>query len=167
MEDAEKLTTLERRGRNYVGVCPICRKTQLCVSVIRQVTHCFGCGNGGILSGAAKEMMQAIFLDKNEDFYPRTIKIHIPVNTTGKNIAYRIRLAAGFQAKLPPNIAPFMEMAQLAELGQRDAYFVFPFYAAVAFKFCSSEKHIREIQETLSNVLSTSMTVHLSLEKPN
>lgn len=66
-----------RRGKNYVGTCPVCNTQNLAIATKQLIYHCFFCGIGGPLTGAARDVMRAMFMDLNEDKFPEHIDIPI------------------------------------------------------------------------------------------
>ena len=77
IEIASQYTTLKKRGKKWVGLCPFhSEKTpSFTVDEEKQLFHCFGCGSGGDLF--------SLVMEKENLTFPETVrflaeKYHIP-----------------------------------------------------------------------------------------
>lgn len=70
-------TVLSKRGKNLVGICPLCKKYRLTVSPGKKIMKCFNCGLGGNVINFIKKYENLTFretLDFIQLKFIKTIK---------------------------------------------------------------------------------------------
>ncbi|SNV66278.1 DNA primase [Mammaliicoccus stepanovicii] len=74
---------LEKRGRNYIGLCPFHdeKTPSFSVSEDKQICHCFGCKKGGNVFQFIQEIKSVSFIDAVSELGNR-VGIHIEQETT-------------------------------------------------------------------------------------
>ena len=86
---------LERRGRNYVGLCPFHdeKTPSFSVSPDKQIAHCFGCKKGGNVFQFLMEIENVSFAEAAQKLgEPLNIKIDTQTNDVAESDMTLIRM---------------------------------------------------------------------------
>ena len=79
---------LEKRGRNYIGLCPFHdeKTPSFTVSEDKQICHCFGCKKGGNVFQFTQEIKDVSFVEAVKDLGERVnIQVDIGQNQTNSS----------------------------------------------------------------------------------
>ena len=79
---------LEKRGRNYIGLCPFHdeKTPSFTVSEDKQICHCFGCKKGGNVFQFTQEINDVSFVEAVKDLGERVnIQVDIGQNQTNSS----------------------------------------------------------------------------------
>ncbi|MEQ6029875.1 DNA primase [Staphylococcus saccharolyticus] len=77
---------LEKRGRNYIGLCPFHdeKTPSFTVSEDKQIYHCFGCKKGGNVFQFTQEIKDITFVEAVKELGER-VNIQVDIGDTSKN----------------------------------------------------------------------------------
>lgn len=77
---------LEKRGRNYIGLCPFHdeKTPSFTVSKDKQICHCFGCKKGGNVFQFTQEIKDITFVEAVKELGER-VNIQVDIGDTSKN----------------------------------------------------------------------------------
>ena len=77
---------LEKRGRNYIGLCPFHdeKTPSFTVSEDKQICHCFGCKKGGNVFQFTQEIKDISFVEAVKELGDR-VNIHVDINENSEH----------------------------------------------------------------------------------
>ena len=100
---------LEKRGRNYIGLCPFHdeKTPSFTVSEDKQICHCFGCKKGGNVFQFTQEIKDVSFVEAVKDLGERVnIQVDIGQNQTNSS------------TKIASDELKMIEMHELIKIGR-------------------------------------------------
>ncbi|EHJ06861.1 DNA primase [Staphylococcus simiae] len=119
---------LEKRGRNYIGLCPFHdeKTPSFTVSEDKQICHCFGCKKGGNVFQFTQEIKDISFVEAVKELGDR-VNVHVDINDNAEQSQIQIA-------------SDDLKMIEMHELMQE-------FYQYALMKSVEGEKALEYLQQ--------------------
>ncbi|MBO1197958.1 DNA primase [Staphylococcus simiae] len=119
---------LEKRGRNYIGLCPFHdeKTPSFTVSEDKQICHCFGCKKGGNVFQFTQEIKDISFVEAVKELGDR-VNVHVDINDNSEQSHVQIA-------------SDDLKMIEMHELMQE-------FYQYALMKSVEGEKALEYLQQ--------------------